>query len=101
MIDRAKGLGESIKDAARAYRRSRTFTSADEIGKENILNKLKADFRATYDEMRKKMGRFDKGESIKGRLKWDDAKSMWSFTSSDGTKYFIDISNSPQQAFIF
>lgn len=84
---RAKGTGESIGEAAKKTAHSLAFTSAEQIGKENILTGLKSEFRATYDDLRKKMGRFSKGEKMIDRLFWDKDKKMWGFKSSTGQQY--------------
>ena len=46
------------------------------------------------------MGKFKKGEHMADRLELDDNKKMWKFKSSSGQEYWVDISNSPRQAFI-
>ena len=97
---RAKGLGESLGEAARKTAHSLAFTTSEQIGKENILKGLKEDFRDTYDELRRKMGKFKKGEKMIDKLSWDKDKKMWKVTSSTGQEYWVDISNSPKQAYI-
>ena len=100
VMGRSKGLGESIGEAARKTAHSYAFTTAEQIGKENILSGLKSEFRDTYDELRRKMGKFSKGEHMIDRLSWDNNKKMWKVTSSTGQEYWVDISNSPKQAYI-
>lgn len=97
---RAKGTGESIGEAAKKTAHSLAFTSAEQIGKENILKGLKEEFRDVYDEARRKMGKFKKGEKMIDRISWDSDKKMWKISSSTGQEYYIDISNSPKQAMI-
>lgn len=65
---RAAAKNESIKEAADKTAHSYLFTDADTVGKENILSSLKTKFRKTYDELRRKAGRFSKGERLIDRL---------------------------------
>ena len=92
--------GLTWEEAAKKVAHNWNYSSPEQIGKENILNSLKTDFRATYDELRRKMGRFKKGEHMIDRLSWDSQKKMWKITSSTGQEYWVDISNSPYQAYI-
>lgn len=102
VIGRAKGLGESVGEAAKKTAHSYAFTTPEQIGKENILSGLKKNFRDVYDEMRRKMGKFKKGEKMMDRLEYDYTKGqgMWSFTNNKGDKYWIDLNDSPMQAYI-
>ena len=94
------GKYKTVKEAAEKYAHSQRFVTPEQVGKENLLSGLKQEFRATYDELRKKMGKFAKGEHMIDRLSWDDNKKMWKFTSSSGQEYWVDITNSPKDAFI-
>ena len=94
------GKYDSIKEAAKKYAHSTRFVDPIQRGKENILAGLKNEFRDVYDELRRKMGKFKKGEKMIDRLEWDDNKKMWKFESSSGQVYHVDISNSPRDAFI-
>lgn len=94
------GKYDTAKEAAKKYAHSTRFVDPIQRGKENILAGLEDEFRDVYDEMRSKMGRFKKGEHMIDRLEWDDNKKMWKFESSSGQEYWVDISNSPRQAFI-
>lgn len=84
---RAKGTGESIAEAAKKTAHSYAFTTPEQIGKENILKGLKEEFRATYDELRRKMGKFKKGEHMEDKISWDKNKQMWKISSSTGQEY--------------
>ena len=64
----AEAKGTKIKDEAKLYAHSRRYVSAEDVGKENLLAGLKNEFPDTYKELRKKMGRFDKGETMMSRL---------------------------------
>lgn len=88
------------KDAAKKVAHNYNYSSAEQIGKENLLTGLKKEFRATYDELRRKMGRFSKGETMFDKLEWDSSKQMWKIINSSGKSYWVDISNSPKQAYI-
>lgn len=100
VLNRAVGTNISIKEAAKKEANTRTFKSASDIGKENILKGLKEEFRATYDELRRKAGRFSKGERLIDKLTWDDTKQSWVLTSSNGDQYLVDITNSPKAAYL-
>jgi hypothetical protein len=100
VMGRSKGTGETIGEAAKNTAHSYAFTSAEQIGKENLLAGLKKEFPDTYKELKSKMGRFDKGDKMIDRLSWDKDKQMYKFSSSTGQTYYVDISNSPKQAFI-
>ncbi len=95
---RAEAKNESIKEAAEKTAHSYLFTNADTVGKENILSSLKEKFRGTYDELRRKAGRFSKGQKLIDKLEWDDDRQAYILESSTGDTYLIDISNSPEQA---
>ena len=94
------GKYDTVKEAAKKYAHSTRFVDPITRGKENILSGLKDEFRDVYDELRRKMGKFKKGERMMDRLEWDDNKQMWKFESSTGQVYHVDITNSPRQAFI-
>ena len=94
------GKYDTIKEAAKKYAHSTRFVDVVQRGKENILAGLKNEFRDVYDELRRKMGKFKKGEKMIDRLEWDDNKKMWKFESSTGQVYHVDITNSPRDAFI-
>jgi hypothetical protein len=97
VVNRAKGEEISIKEAAKKEARTRTFKSADDIGKENIINAMKKDFKADYKEFRKAMGRMNKGETYASRLEWDTSLKSWTFKNNKGDKYMINEDNSPKQ----
>ena len=56
--------------------------------------------KVKYQELRSKMGKFNKGESMMSRLEWDSTKQMYKFTNEKGDTFWVDISNSPKQAYI-
>lgn len=97
VIGLSKGRGESIKETAEKYAHSRRYKSAEDIGKENVLSGLKSDFSATYQELRRKAGRFNKGEKLTDKLYWDETKQSYVLKGSK-YNYMIDISNSPKSA---
>ena len=96
----AKGKGTSVKAEAKLYAHSRQYKSAEDVGKENLLTGLKSEFNATYKELRSKMGKFSKGESMMSRISWDADKQMYKFLNDKGETFWVDISNSPKQAYI-
>lgn len=97
---RMKGLGESAKEAAYRVMHSRLGTAAADVEKENLLYGLYHEFNDTYKELKKKMGRFKKGETMMGRLFYDKDKKMMSFMGSDKKQYWVDMANSPKAAYI-
>ena len=96
----AEAKGTTVKEEAKLYAHSRRYVSAEDVGKENLLAGLKNEFPDTYKELRSKMGRFNKGETMMSRLEWDEQKQMYMFTNEKGDKFWVDISNSPKQAYI-
>lgn len=96
----AAGKGTSAKEEAKLYAHSRRFVSAEEVGKENLLAGLKKEFPDVYKELRSKMGRFYKDETMMSRLEWDSDKQMYKFTNDKGDEFWVDIDNSPKQAYI-
>lgn len=99
-IGLARGKGTSAKEEAKLYAHSRQFVSAEEVGKENLLKGLKSEFPDVYKELRSKMGKFNKGETMMSRLEWDQSKQMYKFTNNKGETFWVDMSNSPKQAYI-
>lgn len=94
-----KAEGTSWLEAAKELSRSRKFTTAKDIGKENFLNMLKKDHKHEYSQMFGMM-HLKKGEKVWDRLNWDDNKGMWTFNDAQGAQHWADISNSPKIAFI-
>lgn len=96
---KVKSTDKTWEEAAKEEVRTRKFTSAEQVAKENFFEGLKGKFRDTYDEMRGKM-HLRKGEKMWDRIMWDDDKKMYSFTNHKGEKFWVDISNSPEEAYI-
>lgn len=92
---RAFGADLSIKEAAK--KEARTFLTTKDIGRENILNAMKKDFKADYKDFRKAMGRLKKGETYANKLEWDKSLKAWTFENSKGERYMINEDNSPKQ----
>lgn len=99
-MGRSAGTGESVKEAAQKTAHSRLYKTAADVDKENLLKGLREKFPDVYKELKKKMGRFNKGESMMSRLSWDQDKQMHKFTNEKGDVFWVDITNSPQDAFI-
>ena len=94
------GKGTNPRAEAKLYAHSQRFVSPETVGKENLLTGLKKEFPDVYKELRRKMGRFDKGETMMSRLEWDSNQQMYKFTNEKGDTFWVDISNSPKQAYI-
>lgn len=87
-----------IKQAAKKVAHTEDFVSAAERSRENLLNSLKKDFNAEYNEIRN-LSRDKKGRWKSIDLAWDSARSGYTFTGRDQT-FFIDVSNSPEEVHI-
>lgn len=94
----SKSTGESVKEAGKRFAHSRMYKSAEDVGKENILNSLKEDYRVVYDELRKRVGFMNKGEHLADKIEWDSTKQAYVINAKNGERYMIDISNSPKEA---
>lgn len=96
---RAKSANMTIKSAAKREARTETFLTAAERSRENLLSAFKTKHREVYDEIKElnKLNR-DKGrfQSIKANLTWNTEKKGY-VLNSNGTKYFIDVTNSPEE----
>ena len=95
---RAKSDNMTNKAAAKREARTETFLTAAERSRENILSGIKTKHREVYDEIKNlnKLNR-DRGrfQSIKANLTWDTERKGY-ILNSNGTKYFIDVTNSPE-----
>lgn len=83
----AEAKGTSAKEEAKLYAHSRRYVTAEEVGKENLLTGLKNEFPDVYKELRSKMGKFDKGDTMISRLEWDPNKQMYKFTNNQGDAF--------------
>ena len=112
-LARAKRDKMTIRAAAKREARTQSFLSAAERSRENILSGIKTKHREVYDKIRdlnklnrysgktirdengkitKRAGQF---ESMSDNLVWDKERKGYIF-NGNGTKYFIDVSNSPE-----
>lgn len=102
VINRSVGTGETIKESARRVGNSYGLGFGDykKQAKENLLSSMKEKFRATYDELRRKAGRFGKGEHLIDRIEYDKQQDTYVLTSSTGDRYRIDADQSPKQMYL-
>lgn len=100
VLNRAKGRGESIEEAAKKFANTRQFKDYKTQAKENLLTSMKEKFRATYDELRRKAGRFNKGEHLIDKVDWDAKEDAYVLTSSTGDRYAIRIDQSPKNMYL-
>ena len=100
VLGRMKGTGESYREAARKTLHSKVGTAPSTVMKENLLYGLYHEFNDTYKELKKMMGKFNKGETMMGRLFYDSDKKMLSFWGSDKKQHWVDMSTSPKMAYI-
>ena len=96
VINKAKGTGKSYKEAAIEESRTRTFMSAEDISRENILKGIKEKFADEYKNIRKYAGKFEKDEKLANKLEWDEDYGAWVIVSNTGKKTLIDVTNSPE-----
>lgn len=112
-LARAKRDKMTIRAAAKREARTESFLSAAERSRENLLKSFKTKHSEVYDKIKdlnklnrysgktirdengkitKRAGQF---ESISDNLVWDKERKGYIF-NANGTKYFIDVSNSPE-----
>lgn len=92
----------NLKDAIKKVQNTETFTSAAERSRANFLEALKKDFEAEYKEIRN-LSRDEKGHFKKLELEWTKHGDKWgySFTGKQGLRYFIDVTNSPEEVLVY
>lgn len=92
----------SLKKAIKKVQNTETFTSAAERSRANFIEALKKDFTAEYQEIRN-LSRTKKGHYKKLELEWTKHGDKWgySFIGLQGLRYFIDISNSPEEVNVY
>jgi len=95
VINKAKGTGKSYKEVAIEESRTRTFMSAEDISRENILKGIKEKFSDEYKNIRKHAGKFEKGEKLTDKLEWDEDYGAWVIVNNNGKRTLIDVTNSP------
>ena len=102
VINRARGTGESVKESAKKIGNSYNLGTGDykKQAKENLLAGIKEHFRATYDELRSKAGKFSKGEHLIDRIEYDSQRNTYVLTSSTGDSYEIYKDDSPKQMYL-
>ena len=102
VINRSKGTGESVKESAKKIGNSYNLGTGDykKQAKENLLSSMKEKFRATYDELRRKAGRYNKGEHLVDRVEWDAKEDAYVLTSSTGDKFAIRTDQSPKNMYL-
>lgn len=100
VINRAKGTGESIKEAALKEANTRSFVTAEQQGVRNVLSGMKSKFRNTYDELRRRAGKFNKGEKLEDRIEYDKKRDAYILKNPSGAKYEIKSDTSPQNMYL-
>lgn len=102
VINEARGTGMSIKDAAKKLGNSYNLGFGDYKlqAKKNLLAGMKENFRGTYDELRRKAGKFAKGEHLADRIIWDKNQDTYVLVSSTGDRYRIDTDDSPKNMYL-
>ena len=98
VINRSRGTGETVKESAQKIGNSYNLGLGDykAQAKENLLAGMKKKFRPVYDELRRKAGKFNKGEHLIDRVVWDAKEDAYVLTSSTGDRYAIRSDQSPQ-----
>ena len=102
VLNEARGTDLSVKEAAKKLGNSYALGFGDykAQAKENLLSSMKAKYRATYDELRRKAGRFTKGEHLADKLTWDELEDAYILTSSTGDRYAIRTDQSPKNMYL-
>lgn len=95
---REEAEGLSTKKAITKEMNTETFVSPAERSRRNFIQGLKEHFKDDYNDLvkksRDKQGRF---KSIMENLVWDNERKGYIL----GGKYFVDVSNSPEEVIIF
>lgn len=94
----AKGTGESIGEAAKKEARRIDLYDYKDLARQNQLNAIKEANMSVYKEVKKKMGRFSKGEHMWNKIRWDASQGTngeYVF-SNNGHNYRIHWVNSPK-----
>lgn len=101
-VSKAEAFNISVKEAAKKIANSYDLGYGDykAQAKENLLTSMKEKFRATYDELRRKAGRFTKGEHLADKLTWDQTEDAYILTSSTGDRYIIRSDQSPKNMYL-
>lgn len=83
------------KLVARKEANTRTFKTAEEQGRENLMKAMKKDFQYTWQSVRHEVGRLKKGETISKRIYYDENIDSWVLKGARNN-YMIVTSNSPE-----
>lgn len=108
VLNEARGTSLSIKEAANKLGNSYYLLGDTDTNhrayltqaKKNLLTGMKENFRGTYDELRRKAGRFTKGEHLADKITWDELEDAYILTSSTGDKYAIRTDQSPKNMYL-
>jgi hypothetical protein len=94
--------GMTANRAIQKVQNTETFTTAAERSRTNFLESLKEKWSDTMKEIRN-LSRTDTGKFKKVELTWTQVGDKWgySFSGQYGKKYFIDVSNSPEEVFVY
>ena len=92
---RAEKDNISIKEAAKKEAHTETFISAAERSRENLIDAIKDKHSEAYKKLKNASRSKGKFQSIKDNLSWDQKRNGYILNAS-GKKYFIDVTNSPE-----
>lgn len=92
----------NLKSAIRKVQNTESFTSAAERSRTNFIDALKENFSKEYQEIRN-LSRDVKGHYKKLELEWTKHGDKWgySFIGLYGLRYFIDVTNSPEEVLVY
>lgn len=92
----------TLKEAIKKVQNTETFTTAAERSRENFISALKKDFADEYKQIRN-LSRTETGKFKKVELEWIKYGNKWgySFVGVASLRYFIDVSNSPNEIRIY
>ena len=95
VLARKDAYGMKLKAAIKKEANTETFVSAGERGRANFVNMLKNDHPDAWKELRN-LSRNERGQYIKMDIKWNKEAKRYEVNG----KYYVDITNSPQEVII-
>ena len=94
----------NIRTAIRKTIMSEAYTPPAERSRANLLEAIKENFNDVYKQIQQ-LARDEKGryKNLIKAMTWEkhNGKFGYTFTNARGVKYFIDVTNSPEQVLIY
>lgn len=95
-VSRAKRDNTSLKEAAKKEAHTETFISSAERSRENLIEAIKTKHKEAYNELKNLNRSKGKYQKIQTNLEWDKGRGGYILNTGEH-KYFIDVSNSPEE----